>query len=95
MNKKDLSDRFLDELKRNLMEQEDDDEDDNETEETQDENGGSSDFDEMISRLLHSQTQVHVFHLGTKGSGSYAAHKALQVLYDLEGESFRHIAQAE
>ena len=83
MNKKDLSDRFLDEIKRNLMEQEEeDDEDENETEETQDENGGSSDFDEMVSRLLHSQTQVHIFHLGVKGSGSYAAHKALQRYYE-------------
>jgi hypothetical protein len=83
MNKKDLSDRFLDEIKRNLMEQEEDDEEDeNEPEETQDENGGSSDFDEMISRLLHSQTQVHVFHLGVKGTGSYAAHKALQKYYE-------------
>jgi hypothetical protein len=81
MDKKDLSDTFLEEIKRSLMEQEEDD-DETESEETQEENGKNSDFDEMISRLLHSQTQVHVFHLGTKGSGSYAAHKALQGYYE-------------
>jgi DNA-binding ferritin-like protein len=82
MDKKDLSDTFLEEIKRSLMEQEEDDDDETESEETQEENGKNSDFDEMISRLLHSQTQVHVFHLGTKGSGSYAAHKALQGYYE-------------
>jgi hypothetical protein len=29
--------------------------------------------------MLHSQTQVHIFHLGTK---SYAEHKALQGYYE-------------
>jgi hypothetical protein len=33
----------------------------------------------MISTLLHSQTQVHIFHLQTK---SYSEHKALQKYYD-------------
>jgi hypothetical protein len=33
----------------------------------------------MICHLLHSQTQVHIFHLGTK---SYAEHKALQKYYE-------------
>jgi hypothetical protein len=78
--KKDLSDRFLDELKRSLMEQEEENE--TETEETEGDGGQNSDFDEMVSRLLHSQTQVHIFHLGTKGAGSYAAHKALQGYYE-------------
>jgi hypothetical protein len=34
----------------------------------------NEDFCEMVCQMLHSQTQVHIFHLGTK---SYAEHKAL------------------
>jgi DNA-binding ferritin-like protein len=82
MNKFDLSEKLKEELiKRNLFEQEDDKEEDQE-EETSEGSEQNSDFDEMVSRLLHSQTQVHVFHLGVKGSGSYAAHKALQGYYE-------------
>jgi hypothetical protein len=40
---------------------------------------GKKDFTEMVSHLLHSQTQVHAFHLQTK---SYAEHKALQKYYE-------------
>jgi len=81
MTKFDLSEKLKEELKkRNLLEQEEDQEE--ETEETSEGSEQNSDFDEMVSRLLHSQTQVHVFHLGTKGSGSYAAHKALQGYYE-------------
>lgn len=36
-------------------------------------------MDELASRLVHSQTQVHIFHLQT---GSYAEHKALQGYYE-------------
>ncbi len=36
-------------------------------------------FQEMVSILLHSQTQVHIFHLQTK---SYSEHKALQNYYE-------------
>lgn len=80
MGQFDLSDKLKEELrKRNLLEQEEDQE---ETEETSEGSKQNSDFDEMVSRLLHSQTQVHVFHLGVKGSGSYAAHKALQGYYE-------------
>lgn len=39
----------------------------------------SGDFVEMVSLLLHSQTQVHTFHLQTK---SYSEHKALQKYYE-------------
>jgi high-affinity Fe2+/Pb2+ permease len=39
----------------------------------------SSGFKDMVSILLHSQTQVHIFHLQTK---SYAEHKALQKYYE-------------
>jgi DNA-binding ferritin-like protein len=81
MTKFDLSEKLKEELKkRNLLEQEEDQEE--ETEETSEGSEQNNDFDEMVSRLLHSQTQVHVFHLGAKGSGSYAAHKALQGYYE-------------
>ena len=39
----------------------------------------SNDFPTLVSHLLFSQTQVHIFHLQTK---SYAEHKALQDYYD-------------
>ncbi len=42
-------------------------------------NGGKKDFTEMMSLLLHSQTQVHTFHLQCK---SNAEHKALQKYYE-------------
>ena len=74
MKKGDLTAKLYDELKkRNLFEEEDKDETDNE--------GGSEnkDFSNMVSVLLHSQTQVHVFHLQTK---SYSEHKALQNYYE-------------
>jgi hypothetical protein len=39
----------------------------------------NSGFKNMVSILLHSQTQVHIFHLQTK---SYSEHKALQGYYE-------------
>lgn len=39
----------------------------------------NKDFAKLISFLMHSRTQVHVFHLQTK---SYTEHKALQKYYD-------------
>lgn len=39
----------------------------------------NSSFQDMVSILLHSQTQVHIFHLQTK---SYSEHKALQNYYE-------------
>jgi hypothetical protein len=85
MNKFDLTEKLKEEFKRrNLWEQEDD-EDDNDQEENdddQDEKDSSNhneDFCDMVCQLLHSQTQVHIFHLGTK---SYSEHKALQKYYE-------------
>jgi hypothetical protein len=43
------------------------------------ENRNNSGFENMVSTLLHSQTQVHIFHLQTK---SYSEHKALQKYYE-------------
>jgi DNA-binding ferritin-like protein len=37
---------------------------------------------ELASLFMHSRTQAHVFHLRVKGSGSYAAHLALQAYYE-------------
>ena len=85
MSKFDLTEKLKEELKkRNLWEQEDD-EDDNDQEENdddQDEKDSSNhneDFCDMVCQLLHSQTQVHIFHLQTK---SYSEHKALQGYYE-------------
>ena len=39
----------------------------------------SNDFPTIVSQLLFSQTQVHIFHLQTK---SFAEHNALQDYYD-------------
>lgn len=97
MNRKNLTDLTLEELKRlALMEQEDDDdieddededddEDDVDLDDQEDEDENSDihdDFCDMVCALLHSQTQVHIFHLGVRGKGSYAAHKALQGYYE-------------
>lgn len=85
MNKVGLSEKVIEELKRrNLWEQDEDEKE--ESEETEDEeeskdepNDSNESFCEMVCQLLHSQTQVHIFHLGTK---SYAEHKALQGYYE-------------
>lgn len=94
MSRKNLTDLTLEELKRlSLMEQENDEDDidsdeelDNEEDDVNFDEDGSSDVDDdfcdMVCALLHSQTQVHIFHLGVKGKGSYAAHKALQGYYE-------------
>ena len=90
MTKIDLTEKLKEELmKRNLFEE--DDEDDDEDEDYNDDDDAESDnkeeessnsnedFCEMVCQLLHSQTQVHIFHLGTK---SYSEHKALQGYYE-------------
>jgi hypothetical protein len=87
MKKGDLTSKLYDELKkRNLFEEEDDnEEDDNEeneeddNEEEDEETNSNGEFCEMVCQLLHSQTQIHIFHLGTK---SYSEHKALQGYYE-------------
>ena len=39
-------------------------------------------FEKLISTLLESRTQAHIFHWQTQGPGSYATHIALQGYYD-------------
>lgn len=96
----DLVKKLYEEIqKRKMYEQEDDDDDDDTTnldndiddeddysEDNEGEVTTNNDFCEMVSKLLHSQIQTHVFHLSVKGSGSYAIHKALQDYYDSIGE---------
>jgi len=86
MEKTGLTEKVIEELKRrNLWEQEEDD--DQEENDDQDDEGESDDtssnhnedFCEMVCQILHSQTQIHIFHLGTK---SYSEHKALQKYYE-------------
>jgi high-affinity Fe2+/Pb2+ permease len=92
MVKIDLTEKLKEELmKRNLFEQDDEDEEDKEDEGDDDDDdddddnkeeeslNSNEDFCEMVCQLLHSQTQVHIFHLGTK---SYSEHKALQGYYE-------------
>jgi hypothetical protein len=84
MEEKELTKKVFEELKKrglyeeeDTLDQEDDDEDDEES--NDDETKTNDDFCEIVCRLLHSQTQVHVFHLQTK---SYSEHKALQGYYE-------------
>ena len=39
-------------------------------------------FEKLISTLLASRDQAHIFHWQTKGAGSFAAHMALNAYYD-------------
>lgn len=39
-------------------------------------------MEQLASLFFHSRTQAHVYHLGVKGPGSYAAHVALNTYYD-------------
>lgn len=69
---------LLEVKKKNLMREQKEDSE-TEVEDTKTNSG----FKDMVSILLHSQTQVHIFHLQTK---SYAEHKALQKYYeDIDG----------
>jgi DNA-binding ferritin-like protein len=39
-------------------------------------------FEKLISTLMASRDQAHIFHWQTKGAGSFAAHMALNAYYD-------------
>jgi DNA-binding ferritin-like protein len=39
-------------------------------------------FKKLISLLLHSRNQVHIFHWQTSGPGSFATHTALGTYYE-------------
>jgi hypothetical protein len=78
---KDLTEKLFEELKKQgLYEQEDTIEDKDDNNENDSESEGSNDqFCEIVCKLLHSQTQVHILHLQTT---SYSEHKALQKYYE-------------
>jgi len=61
-------------LSRRLMEQE---EENNDVEKSEGKVSGS--FVDIVSGILHSRTQIHIYHLQTK---SFAVHKALNDYYD-------------
>jgi len=61
-------------LSRRLMEQE---EENNDVEKSEGKVSGS--FVDIVSGMLHSRTQIHIYHLQTK---SFAVHKALNDYYD-------------
>ena len=61
--------------KRNIFLREQEEDGDIKVDNTKTDSG----FKDMVSILLHSQTQVHIFHLQTK---SYSEHKALQGYYE-------------
>lgn len=53
-----------------------------EKKETADDIAEDGDIVDMISTLLHSRSQTHVFHWQTKSQSSFAEHKALQKYYE-------------
>jgi len=76
-------------LTRKLMEQEEE----QDTEKTSEENKGgeNNSFTQLVSKILHSRTQVHIFHLQTK---SFAEHKALNDYYDEVLELFDSLVES-
>ena len=63
-------------LNNRIFEQE---EDNDEVKDENNEGKGSGSFTTLVSGLLHSRTQIHIYHLQTK---SFAVHKALNDYYD-------------
>ena len=63
-------------LKKRLFEQEEENDDVN-VEKSEGKVNGS--FVDIVSGILHSRTQIHIYHLQTK---SFAVHKALNDYYD-------------
>lgn len=80
---KNLTEKLFEELKKQgLYEQDDtieDEDNENDSENDSDSEGNNDQFCEMVCKLLHSQTQVHILHLQTT---SYSEHKALQGYYE-------------
>jgi hypothetical protein len=67
--------------RRGLLEQED----------IEQEQTNNEEFCDMVSRILHSRNQVHVFHLQTE---SYAEHKALNDYYDSIGDLYDGLVES-
>jgi len=58
----------------------------NEQEIKKEEKVETSGINNLVSKLLHSRTQVHVFHWQTKSQSSFAEHMALGGFYDEIGD---------
>ena len=64
-------------MNRRLFEQDEEENDDINVEKP--EGGVNGSFVDIVSGILHSRTQIHIYHLQTK---SFAVHKALNDYYD-------------
>jgi DNA-binding ferritin-like protein len=53
-----------------------------------------NEFVQLISTLLASRTQAHIFHWQVQGPGSYSAHKALNEYYDEIVEHFDGLVES-
>ena len=53
-----------------------------------------NEFAQLISTLLASRTQAHIFHWQVEGPGAYAAHKALNEYYDEIVEHFDGLVES-
>jgi len=73
-------------LDRRLVEQEDTED---KVEKTEGNEGGS--FVKLVSSILHSRTQIHIYHLQTK---SFAEHKALNEFYDGVSDLFDGLVES-
>jgi hypothetical protein len=54
----------------------------NEAEKKEEETTETNGVVDLIATLLHSRSQVHIFHWQTKSQSSFAEHKALQKYYE-------------
>lgn len=54
----------------------------------------TSGLKEMVSKLFHSETQVHMFHLQTKSQSSFAEHMALGGYYDEIGDKLDSLIES-
>lgn len=96
---KNLTDQLYEELKKRKLfsEQEDDqskDDEDSDEKTGDTESEENNDFVDMVSTLLHSRTQAHVFHLQTKSQSSFAEHMALGGYYDEIGDHIDGIVES-
>lgn len=57
----------------------------------QEKKAGNKDFSKMVSEILTSRNQAHIFHLQTK---SFAEHKALNDYYDEIGDLFDGLVES-
>jgi DNA-binding ferritin-like protein len=51
-------------------------------------------IENMISTLLHSRSQTHIFHWQTKSQSSFAEHKALNKFYESIGDLLDGIVES-